>query len=360
MGATDITYPLYPIASSLAAASLLLVLLTSFVRQSWNLGVAFLCFWLFVENLTGTVNSIAWSDNADIKLAVYCDIVSHLQIITAIVKPMATLIIARRLALIASHRSVELPSKRARRLDLIIDWTLGLAIPLLVTGLSVLIQDARFTVLEGFGCSNSLAPSGVWILLVQTWSIVPPLISITFYYRKVVLLFHRQRRDINRFLHSNGSVSRHSYFRILALASIDILLTLPIGIVILVLVVQAGTTPGGGLTFYPGSVGLHSNWSPTGFLYSDLLEEGTFAIAELYLSTWTSPFLAFVIFGLFGLTAEARASYWQIVNAAGAKFGWTPRTHRYNRSTLGTIEFGPGAQDATLCLSSESQYVLAG
>ena len=73
-GAVDPTYPLYPIASILAAVMLLLVLLTSFIRQSWNLGVAFLCFWLFVENLTGGINHIIWSDNADVKLYVYCDI----------------------------------------------------------------------------------------------------------------------------------------------------------------------------------------------------------------------------------------------------------------------------------------------
>ena len=53
---------------------LLLVLLTSFVRQSWNLGVAFLCFWLLLENLTFGINAIVWADNADIKAYVYCDI----------------------------------------------------------------------------------------------------------------------------------------------------------------------------------------------------------------------------------------------------------------------------------------------
>ena len=72
--AVDPTYPLYPIACLLAAAMLLLVLLTSFVRQSWNLGVAFLCFWLFFECLTEGVNAIIWSDNADVKLYIYCDI----------------------------------------------------------------------------------------------------------------------------------------------------------------------------------------------------------------------------------------------------------------------------------------------
>ena len=74
MGAVDPTYPLYPIACILATICVFLVLLTSFVRQNWNLGVAFLCFWLLLENLAGAINTIAWSDNGDIKLYVYCDI----------------------------------------------------------------------------------------------------------------------------------------------------------------------------------------------------------------------------------------------------------------------------------------------
>ena len=74
LAAVDPTYPLYPIASIVAAAMLLLVLFTSFIRQSWNLGVAFLCFWLFFENLTDGINAIIWSDNADVKLYIYCDI----------------------------------------------------------------------------------------------------------------------------------------------------------------------------------------------------------------------------------------------------------------------------------------------
>ena len=72
--AADPTYPLYPIACILAAAMLCLVLLTNFLRQSWNLGVAFLCFWLFLECLTDGVDAIIWSDNADIRLYIYCDI----------------------------------------------------------------------------------------------------------------------------------------------------------------------------------------------------------------------------------------------------------------------------------------------
>ena len=67
-------YPLYPIACSLASTMMLLVLLASAIRQNWNLGVALLCFWLCLENLSVLANAIAWSDNADIKFYAWCDL----------------------------------------------------------------------------------------------------------------------------------------------------------------------------------------------------------------------------------------------------------------------------------------------
>ena len=136
MAAVDPSYPLYPIASFLASVMLLLVLLTSFIRQNWNFGVALLCFWLFFENLIHGINAIVWSDNFDVKLDVYCDLgsymlatpvpsviqsrsrqrtASHLEMITAIVKPMATLIITRRLHMIVSLQSVDFTHRAAVR-----------------------------------------------------------------------------------------------------------------------------------------------------------------------------------------------------------------------------------------------------
>ena len=74
MRAVDPTYPFYTIALSLSSVLLLLVLVSSFIRQNSNLGVAFLCFWLFFGCIFGAVDTVAWSDNFDAKLYVWCDI----------------------------------------------------------------------------------------------------------------------------------------------------------------------------------------------------------------------------------------------------------------------------------------------
>lgn len=74
MRAADPTYPLLPIAYLLSSVMLLLVLMNSFIRQRLNLGVTFLYFWLFLESITSAASAVIWSDDADVKLFVYCDI----------------------------------------------------------------------------------------------------------------------------------------------------------------------------------------------------------------------------------------------------------------------------------------------
>ncbi|KZV69629.1 fungal pheromone STE3G-protein-coupled receptor, partial [Peniophora sp. CONT] len=317
MGRTvDPTYPLLPVAYCLSLAMLLLVLLTGFVRQNWNLGVAFLCFWLLIETLIGAINTIVWSDNAEVKLYVYCDIVTHVQMAASIVKPVATLIITRRLFIIANLQSVGPPSKA------VVD--LALVGSVLTAFADYIGQNSRFEVLEGFGCTNVASVSILWLLTIQSWGVIPPLLSVTIYYRAVVRIFYQQRRSVGDFQHSDGSVSRTNYLRILAIASIDILLTLPSGIVITVLRVIFYVTQGN-VPFYPGWANVHSNWPPPKSIsYADQQAMGTAFLAEQYFLYWTTPILAFTIFGLFGLTAEARASYRHTVCTIGGWFGWQP------------------------------------
>ncbi|KZV69113.1 fungal pheromone STE3G-protein-coupled receptor [Peniophora sp. CONT] len=300
---------------------MLLVLTVSFVRQSWNLGVTFLCFWLFFELVTTAASAIIWSDNADIKLYVYCDIVTHLELITSVVKPMATLIITRRLYLIASLQSVELPNQAARRWNLTLEWTLGLIIPILVAGpIYYVNQGSRFLVYESSGCRTAVDPSILDIMMVQSWSIVPPLVSIVFYYPKVARTYYRQRRDIDSFLRSNSSVSHTNYLRILVLASIDILLTLPIGVITITLnVVEAVVT--NEFPFYSGWTYLHTGWEPEQISYEIQVQGSASKVVQTYFIQWTSPVLAFVVFGLFGITFEARASYWRAASSAPSAGG---------------------------------------
>lgn len=168
--------------------------------------------------------------------------------------------------------------------------------------------------------------------------------------------YYRQRRDIDSFLRSNTSVSRTNYLRILVLASIDILLTLPIGIVNITLgIVQARSS--NVFPFYLGWTVLHTDWEPVSFSYAKLQADGTAELAQVYFSRWSSPVLAFVIFGLFGVTPEARASYWRIVCTVGGWFGWKPTQRARNgQASLGDIEFGTPTVQDTSGVDLEMEY----
>lgn len=161
----------------------------------------------------------------------------------------------------------------------------------------------------------------------------------------MIRIFYRQSRDIHSFLNSNTSVSRTNYLRILAVASVDILLTLPIGVTNVILNVISAKTSAG-IHFYWGWNFLHTDWKPVDYSYADIKSLGTATLAGLYFSIWTSPVLAFVIFGLFGATTEARASYWRIICTVGSWVGWKPALRtRKGQQSLGEIEFGARPQD---------------
>lgn len=149
-------------------------------------------------------------------------------------------------------------------------------------------------------------------------------------------------------LRSDNSVSSTNYFRVLVLASIDLIFTLPVGILSVALYpLESGEA--GSFPFYPGWTSVHTDWAPRSISYAKVQDSGPLVVARTYFIPWTAPALAFVIFGLFGLTTEARTSY---RHAFCKMIGWfgrepAPRQRR-TRSTLGAIEFGEHPQEATV------------
>lgn len=166
----------------------------------------------------------------------------------------------------------------------------------------------------------------------------------------VARIFYRQSQDSDHYLQSNMSVTRTNYFRILALASIDILVTLPLGIVSVTLYVT-NSLSNHHPPFYGGWTADHSHWEPVVITYAETLAGGTSSVAQFYFSQWASTILAFAIFALFGVTSEARASYWKAICTIGSWFGWKPAPRvRRARSPLGDMEFGKRPEDASLSL----------
>ena len=70
----DPTFPLFPALSFLSCTLILLLFTSHLIRRSWNLGIIFLCFWLFWVNLAAGVNAILWADGVELKAEVFCNL----------------------------------------------------------------------------------------------------------------------------------------------------------------------------------------------------------------------------------------------------------------------------------------------
>lgn len=167
----------------------------------------------------------------------------------------------------------------------------------------------------------------------------------------VARVFYRQGRDTNHFLNSNDLVTRTSYLRVLAVASIDILLTLPIGVTNLILGALAAPHT---VTFYPGWEAVHSHWNPVSESYAEFLEGGTFNVARTYFTRWTSPVLAFAIFALFGLTAQARATYCRPFSLIKQLILW--RTGHNSEATHSIVSLESNQYSHKVLLDAELGY----
>ncbi|KAI0031602.1 GPCR fungal pheromone mating factor, partial [Vararia minispora EC-137] len=298
----DPSYPLLPIASITCATLLFLLLAKNIVRKSYNLGVTLLSFWLFWELLTLGINAVVWADNANVRLTVYCDIVSRLQLVTSIAKPACSFIITRKLY----NTVVRQSGQYVRHVCLEFFYT-HLALPL-----DYILQRARFIIMEGFGCTSAAAIAGLEFVLIESWRISLPLISVLVYAPRIVLVFYRRNKELNRFLRSNGSVSLDRFFRVIAIACLDIILSLPFGLVDLIISILKYTEGIGPIPFYPGWSIVHKNWSLVlAFRYVNVQAAGTWELINFYFPQWSSTVLGFVIFALFGATEEARATYWR-------------------------------------------------
>ena len=60
--------------SLISAALILLIMINNAIRRSFNFGLFMICLGLFCLNITFGVGSIAWADNVDVKVPVWCDI----------------------------------------------------------------------------------------------------------------------------------------------------------------------------------------------------------------------------------------------------------------------------------------------
>ncbi|KAI0032703.1 pheromone A receptor-domain-containing protein, partial [Vararia minispora EC-137] len=213
-----------------------------------------------------------------------------------------------------------------------------------------IVQGARFRVIEGSGCQNAINVSGLELLLIGSWTITLPAISAFFYCPRIAYVFYRHRRELNGLFDGYKTTSRFSYLRILVVGCMDIIITLPFGIVTVILSTRV-LLPGFTFDFYTGWTFTHTDWGPISVPYTTIAHAGGWQLFSYYFSLWSSVILSLIIFALFGLTAEARATYRRGISNIAGIVGWKS-THYARGSAVSQIVFSRPQFDSDV----ESQY----
>ncbi|KZV65884.1 hypothetical protein PENSPDRAFT_586173 [Peniophora sp. CONT] len=257
--------------------------------------------WVLVQVLIMAIQSVVWRDSWNVIAPAFCDISSHLYQGLTIGIPACSFIITRRVWFAIKGDSA-LDSHKMRK-ELLVDYLLGIGAPLLSMIIMYPVQGSRFQVIENYGCSSYIYQCGAALILLQMWTVVFPVLSVSLYGWRIVAYIYRHRRTTNRFLRelTDGS-DRPGYIRTVALACVDIALVLPLGLV------NIATSVSVGMPFWPGWSTVHQYWAPNTVADTEWRISGVWA-ANIYWNQCSGVILSAVIFLLFGLTSTTRDLY---------------------------------------------------
>ena len=329
--------------------------------------------WTGLGCLIQCINSIIWNKNMVNRLPVYCDIgelfdalsrehsltirdptVTHIQIGLNVAIPACSLCINRRLFKITRSKVVTVTATEKRR-AVFVDLLIGIGIPIL----QMIAREFRSVVLSqsvvntysmqstlyrriGTTYMRILAPSilmplyrrllsssshGLWrsvaYLLSTVVSALDPLSafcgSSSLIPVMTIYTLVKRERQFSSILSSNRNLNRNRYIRLMALSSIEILGTIPIGTYVLVLNAKSHVKP-------------WKSWAQThnAHHYSHVYQvpasfwqnEPTYK-NSLEMFRWLLVACALIFFAFFGFADEARQHYRLAYKSLAGRIGFS-------------------------------------
>lgn len=184
--------------------------------------------------------------------------------------------------------------------------------------LQFIVEGHRFNIFEEIGCYPYTFNTWIAYPLSNLWPLVIGLISAV-YCVLTLRAFMKRRAQFSDFLKSRTSLSVNRYFRLMALATTELLCTTPIsayGIYI-----NIADNP---LEPWKGFADAHFNYSRVGQYPSVIWRLNSLTIVSTELTRWSLVFCAFSFFVFFGLAGEARKNYRKAFWAVAKLFGFPP------------------------------------
>nr|XP_019047498.1 hypothetical protein I302_04113 [Kwoniella bestiolae CBS 10118]OCF26428.1 hypothetical protein I302_04113 [Kwoniella bestiolae CBS 10118] len=183
-----------------------------------------------------------------------------------------------------------------------IDLFLGILLPVIVMALHYTVQPHRFDIFEGYGCQASVWWSLPAIFAVSWWPVLLSLIAAV--YGIIAIKFFLSRRlQFQTLLRSSksGLDNRH-YVRLMALASVDILLGLPLtAFAVSQTIIKRQP--------YESWAVVHYDWSRVDQYPARQIFNSASNTAAIVLPRWHTPLLSIIFFLFFGVSIDSINEY---------------------------------------------------
>ncbi|PPQ94223.1 hypothetical protein CVT25_006649 [Psilocybe cyanescens] len=282
--------------------------------EAWNTGTCLYMAWTGLSCLNQFVNSIIWNRNAINWSPTWCDISSRFIVGSAVAIPAASLCINRRLYHISSVRSVTI-SKAEKRRDVMVDLSIGLGIPLLEMILQYIVQGHRFNIFEDVGCYPFTYNTWPAYILVFCPPVAIGVVSAVYAILSIIQ-FNKSRSQFNDLLSGHNNLTSSRYVRLMCLAGIEVLCTVPIGSYALYL--NAGH---GGIRPWISWADTHYAFSRVDQFPAVLWRTNRVSESSIELTRWLVIVCAFIFFGFFGFADEARKNYRSYMQSVAKRVG---------------------------------------
>ncbi|KAF9477440.1 fungal pheromone STE3G-protein-coupled receptor [Pholiota conissans] len=325
----DQTYPIFSVFAFLSFILVLIPLPWHF--QAWNSGTCLYMIWTGVGCLNLFINSIIWHNNAIDWAPVWCDISTRIILSVGIAIPAASLCINRRLYKIASCQTATI-SRAEKKRAIMVDLAIGLGIPLLQIPLQFIVQGHRYDIFEDIGCYPTTVNTPAAYPLSFVWPNVIGIISAV-YCVLTLRAFMQRRAEFSKFLSYNTSLTMNRYFRLMSLATVELLFNLPISSYGLYL----NST---GRPIYPWTswADIHSDWFTISTFPALIWQSSRIMTISLELSRWALVFCALLFFAFFGFADEARKNYRKAYLAVAKRCGFAPPSSN-NKALSGCVSY---------------------
>jgi len=184
-----------------------------------------------------------------------------------------------------------------------------MGIPILQIVFQYIVSGHRFDIYEQIGCYPFTYNTALAYPFSISWPIIIGLVSAV-YCVLTLRAFYLRRAQFMECLASSSGLTANRYFRLMALASVELLCTIPFSAYGIYL--NATAAP-----LYPwiSWANVHYGYSQVNLYPALVWRSDRNSVVAFGLSTWAAPFCALLFFGFFGFAEEARKNYVKLWSA---------------------------------------------